>query len=278
MANDIDLRQAFLLIYKNRFRIILITSAFFILSIIYSLTLPNIYKSQVIVVLNDDSTNLSNIASQIGGVSAIAGLSLPFLDSGEKKSDDAIEILKSLTFFERFINKKDFYLAFSASEGWDKSSGSLIFDEDVYDINQNKWVSTEPFSVNGKPSLQEVYIDFHEDNFQIAKDPLSGHLFLSIEHFSPQVAKESLEAIILEMNELERENDIDNAEQSIKFLEEQMIKTNLSEVRIALSSLVQEQVKKVMVAKSSKDYLFKVLSFIFRLSINVFISNTWRNR
>ena len=41
----------------------------------------------------------------------------------------------------------------------------------------------------------------------------------------------------------------------------EMIKTNLSEVRIALSSLVQEQVKKVMVAKSSKDYLFSVLSF-----------------
>ena len=63
------------------------------------------------------------------------------------------------------------------------------------------------------------------------------------------------------MNELEREKDIANAEQSIKFLEEQMLKTNLSEVRIALSSLVQEQVKKVMVAKSSKDYLFSVLSF-----------------
>ena len=47
------------------------------------------------------------------------------------------------------------------------------------------------------------------------------------------------------MNELEREKDIANAEQSIKFLEEQMIKTNLSEVRIALSSLVQEQVKKL---------------------------------
>ena len=109
--------------------------------------------------------------------------------------------------------------------------------------------------------LQEVYKDFHQNNFKIVKDPLTGHVLLSIEHFSPQVAKESIETIIFEMNELEREKDIANAEQSIKFLEEQMIKTNLSEVRIALSSLVQEQVKKVMVAKSSKDYLFSVLSF-----------------
>ena len=261
MTKDIDLREAFFLVYKEKLRIFSITIAFFFLSIIYSLSLPNIYKSQVIVVLNEDSSNLSNIASQIGGMSSLAGLSIPFLNTGEKKSDDAIEVLKSLTFFERFINKKDFYLAFSASKGWDKSSGNLILNGDIYDGAQNKWVSNEPFSIDGKPSLQEVYKDFHENNFKIVKDPLTGHVLLSIEHFSPQVAKESIETIIFEMNELEREKDIANAEQSIKFLEEQMLKTNLSEVRIALSSLVQEQVKKVMVAKSSKDYLFSVLSF-----------------
>ena len=61
-----------------------------------------------------------------------------------------------------------------------------------------------------------------------------------------------------------KKKDIANAEQSIKFLEEQMLKTNLSEVRIALSSLVQEQVKKVMVAKSSKDYLLVFFLFPMR--------------
>ena len=74
MTKDIDLREAFFLVYKEKLRIFSITFAFFLLSIIYSLSLPNIYKSQVIVVLNEDSSNLSNIASQIGGVSSLAGL------------------------------------------------------------------------------------------------------------------------------------------------------------------------------------------------------------
>ena len=85
MTKDIDLREAFFWFIRKNYAFFNHYRLFF-LSIIYSLSLPNIYKSQVIVVLNEDSSNLSNVASQIGGMSSLAGLSIPFLNSGEKKA------------------------------------------------------------------------------------------------------------------------------------------------------------------------------------------------
>ena len=54
-----------------------------------------------------------------------------------------------------------------------------------------------------------------------------------------------------------RDIDKDLAETQIKYLKESLEKTNLSDVRRVMSSLIQDQVQVLMLAEASDDYVFK---------------------
>lgn len=97
--DEIDLKELFFVLWNNRLKIILITGSISIASIIYSLSLPNIYKSQAIIAsASSSSGNLSSMVSQYSGIADIAGISLPS-QGGSDKFAMGMEVIKSLGFF-----------------------------------------------------------------------------------------------------------------------------------------------------------------------------------
>ena len=63
------------------------------------------------------------------------------LQVGEStESQIAQEIMKSWGFVETFISDNDLEVMVYAAEGWSKSSGELLIDDDVYDIAQQTWL------------------------------------------------------------------------------------------------------------------------------------------
>lgn len=57
--------------------------------------------------------------------------------------------------------------------------------------------------------------------------------------------------------------DIQEAKKSIRYLEAQITKTNISEVKTTLSSLIEEQTKTLMLANSRDEYMFKIVDPAF---------------
>lgn len=255
MSENLIIKDLPKIFFENKFKIFGITSIFFLISLIYSFSASEVYESEAVLVLNDSSNQMPDL----GGISAIAGINLSAL-GGESSIDDGIQVMRSYDLFKRFINRGDFFLQFAAAKNWDRDSNILIFDKNIFDVKSNKWVSKQKFSVNGRPSIQEIYKNFHRENLIIIKDQLSGHIILKMNHISPEVAKESLMAIIKEVNDYQRERDISTATRSISFLEKKLNENIFAEVRMGLSSLIQEQVKKVMIAEANEEYLFEILS------------------
>ena len=87
-----------------------------------------------------------------------------------------------------------------------------------------------------------------------------GIIKISLEHYSPFVAKNWLEKIIFEINSIIKEEDKYNAEQSISFLKEEISKTNFIEIKNALNNLIERQIETVMLANTTPDYVFITLS------------------
>ena len=103
--DEIDLIEMFLVLWNKKLIIILITGLVSIGSIFYSLSLPNIYKSQAIISsASSSSGNLSSTISQYSGLADMAGISLP-AQGGSDKFSMGLEVIKSLSFFEKLINK-----------------------------------------------------------------------------------------------------------------------------------------------------------------------------
>lgn len=259
LDESIDLQKIFKIIWQKKYSIILITTFFSFLSAVFTLLLPNIYLSSATLIISDENSgNLNSISSQADGLAKIAGISLG--NSGIDKIAAAKTIIESQNFFEILISEEWFFFNIAAVEGWDRKQNKLVIDDNIYDESENKWISTDPFSFNGKPSNQAVHRKFLKENFLISSDESTGLVTVSLRHFSPEVSKKNLDFIIKKINETFRNKDIENAQNSIYFLREELSSAKLSDLRIAINNLIAKQIEKIALAKASPEYYFKVLS------------------
>ncbi len=255
-ANDeIDLRDLMAAIVKGKWIILAITTLFSVIAVFYALSLPNIYKSEVTLAPASESGGL-NIPGQLGGLAALAGVNLG--GKGGDKTALALEVLKSREFLGRFIEDNDLYVPIMAAKGWDRGSDTLVIDADIFDKASNQWVREveEPFKP--KPSVLEAIEEF-EKIFSVGQDKTTSMVNISVEHFSPFLAKKIVDKLVLSLNEDMRRRDLFEAEKSIEYLNNKIEETNLADVRKMLFSLVEEQTKTIMLANVRYEYLLKTI-------------------
>ena len=260
-SNEIDLRQLWGAIWSGKWFIILVTSLFAITSIFYSLSLSDEYKSTAILSPSSSSaSSLSKLAGQFGGLASLAGISLG--SSGdEDKTTIAIELVKTWGFTEDFIAKNQIEVEVFAVEGWDRKNNKLIIDSSLYNESEKKWVR-DFSSAKGQtqnPGSWELYKKFKKI-MEINQDRKTGLVSLSIKHYSPYVAKEWVDNLVISINLLMKENDRLEALKSIEYLKQQIELTNLAEMKNVFYQLIEEQTKTLMLTEISDEYVLKTIS------------------
>lgn len=255
-ANDeIDLRELFQAIWQGKWLISAVTIVFTIASVVYALNLPDIYKSEALLAPVAEESGLK-IPGQLGGLAALAGVNLG--GDGGDKVGLAIEIIKSREFLGRFIEKHDLHQPVMAAKGWNRADDSLILDNEIYDVNTQQWVRQVKPPFQPKPSLLEVHEEFLK-LFAISQDKTSGMVKISVEHFSPNLAKAWVDLLIKAINDEMRQRELTEAQRSIAYLNSQIEQTSISDVRTMLYSLIEEQTKTVMLANVRDEYVFKTV-------------------
>ena len=254
---EVNLIELLKVIWDGKYIISSITLAASVIAIIYSLSLPDIYRSQAsLAPVGMEGENSSGLASQLGGLAGLAGVSIG--DNAGSKITIGLEVMQSRRFFNLIATKHDIVKPLMASKDWDRVNNKVVYDEDIYDPKLNKWVR-EPSPPKGpEPSLQEAHLKF-SSIFAVIPDKKTGIINLSIEHHSPYIAKQWLELIIFEINNLSRLDDMKQAEKSIDYLKDEIKVTNLNEIKEGISELIQSQVEKIMLAKVTPEYLFKII-------------------
>lgn len=253
--DEIDLRELFSAIWQGKWIIIVTTFVFAVAGVVYALSLPNIYKSDVLLAPVSEDSGL-NIPGQLGGLAALAGVN--FGGSGGNKTELAVQILKSREFIGRFIEKHDLFVPVMAAEGWSRGDNSLILDEEIFDMQANKWVRDVAPPFSEKPSLLETYKEFMK-LLSVSQDQTTGMVTLSVSHYSPFLAKEWASTLVKEINNEMRNRELTEAQDSIEYLNAQIEQTNIADVRTMLFSLIEEQSKTVMLANVRDEYVFKTL-------------------
>ena len=80
---------------------------------------------------------------------------------------------------------------------------------------------------------------------------------MTVSHQSPYFAKDFLSLIIQEANYLSRERNLLESKKSLEYLNEELLKTKQSEVVLAISSLIESQLKNQMFARAKDNYLLQ---------------------
>ena len=248
--NIIDLLQILL---KKIKLIILVTALSSILGIIYSINLPNIYESKSILV----PTNSSGIFSgSIPSLIGLAGIASPGVSGSEENNTiQALEKIKTLSFFEENILPNIFLPDLMAIDKWDKNKNIITYDNKIFIPESGTW-TLDNNNNSKKPTAQKSHKAFI-DILDLNSGKETGLIYLSIKHQSPFIAKKWCELIINQINDFYRQKDKSKAETAVEFLNKQIIMTNLSELKESISSLLREETKKLTLIEANIFYVFE---------------------
>jgi LPS O-antigen subunit length determinant protein (WzzB/FepE family) len=252
---DLNLIDLFNILWLGKKTIFLIVAISSIFSVAFALMLPNKYQSSVLLAPIEGGS-MSNALSQYSNVASLAGISLP---KESNKAEIGFEVLQSKQFIKNFIYSNDILIPLMASYKWDWSNQQLMIDQDLYDSSSKKWVRKVSFPRLPKPSMQEAYDFWMEEIFLASKDKNTGFIKYTIEHYSPYHAQEWASKLITDLNNQIRKKDVEEAEMAIQYLNNEIEKTNSTELKELLFKLVQSNTEKKMLAYSRKDYLFSII-------------------
>jgi hypothetical protein len=254
--DEIDLREIFSVLWQGRVTIVLGTVIGAILSVGYALSLPNIYEAKALLAPKDASSGLSGLAGQFGGLAGLAGINI---GGGEaSKTLIALETLKSRSFFAEYIYE-DVLVALMAAKGWDRESGKIIVNEELYDPLSREWIREAQGPFKKQPSVQEAYEVFIGNHLRVSSDAETGLVGLTIKHYSPSLARDWVWVILRGIETSTRKKEVREAERSIVFLKSESAENSLISLNEVFASLIEEQTKKLVLAKASEEYVFEVI-------------------
>lgn len=246
--DEIDLIAIISVLWKGKKLIGSLTILAAVSSIIFSLLLTSMYRSES--VLQSRTSQDSGGLSQFSGLASMAGISLP--SAGGDGSVEVMEIIKSREFVKHLVTFEDILPSLMAVKDYDPSSKKLSFNEKVYDSETKSWIQP-----SNKAKSYPSYIDAHEvylGMMSISKDIKTGLIFISVEHISPVFAKEFLDLIIQEANALKRNKDIATTERALSYLKEQLSQTVVAPIKDSINMLIESQLETRMMANIHEEY------------------------
>ena len=257
--DEIDLRELFAVLWAGKIKIIAITALFAVASVIYALSVPNQYKATALLApAQQQSGGMSGALGQLGGLASLAGVSLGGGDSSEAQL--AQQIMQSWSFVESFIAANKLEVEVFAAENWDRNSKNLKIDENLYDPDTKEWlVKNSETGVVGLPSSWELFKKFSKV-VSVSEDKKTGLVSVSIEYYSPKIAKQWLDMYVATINKHMQERQMAKVTRNVEYLEAQIAKTTIAEMQEVFYTIIEEQIKSKMLAEANPDYAFVAVS------------------
>ena len=243
-----------LLDYKKTLVTIVISFAF--LSVVYSLSLPNKYTSTVSLEIKlGESSNSSS--GSMGGIPSLIGM-----NGGNKKSAMLKSMMLSKSFAKNLIQYEGISESIIASKSFNINTGEIYFDDDIFDSKTKKWTRNVSYPFKTKPSYLEIHQEY-SGSLKILIDDSSGLMEISFQHISPIFSKYFIDLIVIEANKFMKSKDNEESKNALNYLNKEISKSSQLEIRKAIGSLVETQLKKQMVSDISDEYALSTINESF---------------
>ncbi|MDA9932391.1 hypothetical protein N9C24_02050 [Gammaproteobacteria bacterium] len=234
-------------ILKNFKKIILINFFIVIFAVFFSLSLKNIYQSEIKLILKQD------IQSPISGIR----MALPInIGSSSGYEINLIRsILSSRDFFKILYEDDSFIALIDAIHRYDEKTKKIVFDSEK--INKNgDWIVLNGSSL--KPSFEKSYKSF-KGYFSSSVDQSSGIVNLNFEHVSPYESKILLEKIYLDLNAYLKDLKLHEIERKINFLNKSYSEAAIQDIKKNISSLLQNEIESKAILLSRENIYFDLI-------------------
>lgn len=252
-GDEIDLRELWNIVWRGKWWILLVTFLFAIAGFFYSLSLPDMYRSEGIYAPAQKQGGFA-LGGQLGGLASLAGVSLA--EGTGNDFDQAMVLINSWPFLEKVIDKYELKPLILGVNGWAREARELIWNQEIYDPASKKWKRKQSEDKQPEPSSFEAYVTIKR-LISVSYDTKNSMLSVSVEHYSPQIAKIWVEMLISEINNTFRERSISESRKNIGFLEKSVAETSIAEMQAVFFGMVESQMKTLMLAEVGDEFLLK---------------------
>jgi uncharacterized protein involved in exopolysaccharide biosynthesis len=254
----IDLAALWMAAWRSRLLIIVATALIGVASVVATLSMPNVYRSSVLVapVAQERQRGLSTLSGGLGALAGLAGINLSgvVVDNATL----AMQTLTSRAFLTEFAKRHELVVPLFAAREWDIERQRWIIDSRIYDQDSGKWLRSVSPPAEPTPSDWEIYEVFSK-MVTVEQDPKTSMIRVAVESRSPVAAKHWAEMLVRDINDYMRERDLAEASRSIQHLERRLEQTSISEMRMTTFQLIEEQMKIAMLAEARPEYVFRVV-------------------
>jgi len=240
MDDEISLVDLWRVLASRKWMIFFMTLLFTLGAVGYALNAPEIYKAETMLAPVKDEGGgggMASIAAQFGGLASMAGVNL---GEGGGSTEEAIAILQSRKFLKSFIEEQRLMPTLFA-DLWDADSQQWLVD-----IEENT------------PTAWNAYASF-SSILNISTDKKSGMVTLSIEWEDPEVAAEWANLLVVRLNKHLKQEAVQQAEKSIRYLKDQLATTSVVDMQQILYRLIEKQSNTIMLANVQEQYAFRVI-------------------
>jgi len=209
-----------------------------LIGITWALLQSPLYRTQVVFMPVNMDAGIGGIArnlvGQMGGIASLVGLQVDAPDERQ----EAVEFLRSRLLTEKFIDR----------------NGLLpILFQDRWDASRKAWKS------NVAPTPGLAFQVFSPGVRAIREDRRTGLVTLTITWKDPVQAAIWANGLVAMANAELRQAAIRDAQGSIKYLNDELTKTEVVEMRQVIFRLIESQVRNIMLANVREQYAFKVI-------------------
>jgi capsular polysaccharide biosynthesis protein len=238
-----SVRDQLVLLWRSRVLVLSLTLAFGVVATIAAFLIPKEYEATTVLAPVSNAASggqmgsLGSMASQFGGIAALAGISMP----GEGGKAESVAELESENLTEAYIQKNDLLPVLYAK---------------YWDAAHKAWTTRDPKRL---PTLWKANRLFDKEIRKLTSAPKTGLVTFTITWTDPKLAAQWANGLVQMTNAYLRDKAIRESESNIDYLNLEAAKTNVVEVKQAIYSLMKTEINRSMIARGSSEYAFKII-------------------
>ena len=251
IEREIDIIYYIKVLWKRKVLIFNVTLIFSIVSVLFSLWLPNIYSSSATLALINDPKGGSNqfANSQLGSIASLANINF------ETDSIDRFSMASATIFSRDFALKlyldDEIVASMMAARKYNKKTKKLEYDESEFNPFDNKWVDKKPTFAEFHKELKKV-LNFEQDKrFEV--------IYLSFDNISPEFSYNMVNLILTTLDKDIRTRDLKKSDEALDYLNAQYSSTQNAALKNSLNFLIQNHLETQMLANIGDFYYFDVI-------------------
>jgi LPS O-antigen subunit length determinant protein (WzzB/FepE family) len=236
----IDLAVLVGAIRRDRWLIIAAISLCTAVAIVLAFTMQRVYRAEVLlspVVTESGSGALASLVGSAGGLANLVGAG--FSDTSNRH--EYVALLRSRTLAESFVKEEELM---------------PLFFPKLWDERSRKWIGNDAVP---PPSLGRAATYFGSSIRKVAESRQTGLVTLSMEWHEHERVAQWANEYVKHANRLARQRAIEEADRAVQYLQAELERTNVIDLRQSMYNLIERQISRRMLATVNEEFAFRII-------------------